>query len=148
MADDDQLEGEDTPVSISAKDLRALRAIANDFQSLKEQAEQANRQLAFAKAKIDITDPRMSYFVKGYEGDLDPTKIREAAVQAGFISTEAQKVQIPAQELGGHQALSEAASGSGVNNENLEEKIRNAKNPEEVMAIMTAAGYPTSWQRQ
>jgi hypothetical protein len=144
---DDNEEFEDGPVTISAKDLKALRSIAKDFNEIKSQSEQAQRELAFAKAKLDITDPKMSYFVKGYEGDLDPSKIREAAIAAGFIGSNSPQQTVPVEELGGHQALNEAASGGDQKREDLEEKIRNAKNSEEIMALMTAAGYPTSWNR-
>jgi DNA-binding PucR family transcriptional regulator len=31
----------------------------------------------------------MNYFVKGYEGELEPDAIREAATEAGFLAVEA-----------------------------------------------------------
>ena len=30
------------------------------------------RELAFTKAGIPLEDPRIDYFVKGYDGELDP----------------------------------------------------------------------------
>lgn len=48
--------------------------------------ELADRQLAFYRAGINPDDPRMSYFVKGYDGDLDPTRVKEAAAAAGFLT--------------------------------------------------------------
>jgi hypothetical protein len=41
--------------------------------------------------------------------------------------------------------MNDAASGGDQRQEKLEDRIRNAKSQEEVMAIMTEAGYPTSW---
>ena len=145
MPEDNEPLDDETPVTISAKDLKALRSIAKDFGDIRQQNDQAQRQIAFAKAKIDITDPKMGYFIKGYEGDLEPDKIREAAVSAGFLSTDAQRVQIPAGELQGHQQMGDAAAGGAAGKGDLAEKIRNANSQEEVMAIMTEAGYPTSW---
>ncbi len=149
MPDDDNLPDDDSAVTISAKDLKALRNIARTANETQQQFEAAQRQLAFAKAKIDVTDPKMGYFIKGYEGDLDPDKIRSAAVEAGFISTQPNQQQIPPEELGGHQRIGEAAAG-GTNDgkPDLTERIRNAASQEEVMAIMTEAGYPTSWSSQ
>lgn len=147
MSDDDNLPDDETPVSISAKDLKALRNIARTASETQQQFEAANRQLAFAKAKIDVTDPKMGYFIKGYDGDLDPEKIRSAATEAGFITTQ-QQVQIPSGELQGHQQMGDAAAGGSTQKPDLTEQIRNANSQEEVMAIMTAAGYPTSWGSQ
>ncbi len=146
MPDDDNLPDDETPVSISAKDLKALRNIARNASELQAQHEAAQRQLAFAKAKIDLTDPKMGYFIKGYDGELDPQKIRDAATEAGFL--QAQTQQIPPQELGGHQQVADAAAGGNNNKTDLAEQIRNANSQEEVMAIMTQAGYPTSWTAQ
>jgi DNA polymerase/3'-5' exonuclease PolX len=146
LTDDNDLPDDETPVSISAKDLKALRNIARTAGETQQQFEAAQRQLAFAKAKIDVTDPKMGYFIKGYEGDLDPEKIRSAATEAGFITT--QSVQIPPTELSGHQQMGDAAAGGSNKEVDLAEKIRNAQSQEEVMAIMTAAGYPTSWGSQ
>lgn len=148
MADDLDQHDDDQPVSISAKDLKALRNIAKDANDLRAQNDAAQRQLAFAKAKIDVTDPRMGYFIKGYEGDLEPEKIRAAALEAGFLNTQQPQSQVPATELDGHQQMGQAASGGSSKPEDLTEKIRNAQSQEEVMAIMTAAGYPTSWSSQ
>jgi hypothetical protein len=151
MPDDDDLDqqDDDQPVTISAKDLKALRNIAKTANETASQFEAAQRQLAFAKAKIDITDPKLSYFVKGYEGDLEPDRIRQAAIEAGFLVTDAQRVEIPPGELQQHQQMGDAAAGApSGGKEDLTEKIRNAQSQEEVMAIMTAAGYPTSWSSQ
>lgn len=148
MPDDNELPDDETPVSISAKDLKALRNIAKNASELQAQHEAAQRQLAFAKAKIDVTDPKMGYFIKGYEGELDPEKIRTAATEAGFISTQPDQQQIPPQELSGHQRVADAAAGGSNNQPDLAEQIRNAQSQEEVMAIMSQAGYPTSWSSQ
>lgn len=142
---DEENDG-DQPVSISAKDLQALRNIARTAGETQKEFEAAQRQLAFAKAKIDVTDPKMGYFIKGYEGDLEPDKIRAAATEAGFLSTK--QVEIPPGELAGHQQMGDAAAGGSNKKEDLTEQIRNAKSQEEVMAIMTQAGYPTSWSSQ
>jgi hypothetical protein len=146
--DNDDLPDDDTPVSITAKDLKALRNIARNAGELQSQHEAAQRQLAFAKAKIDLTDPKMGYFIKGYDGELDPEKIRTAATEAGFLGTQTQTQQIPAQELGGHQQVADAAAGGSNNKTDLAEQIRNANSQEEVMAIMMESGYPTSWSNQ
>lgn len=80
--DDFDLEDEDN------NSIQSLRKAANAAKKLKAENARMKRELAFAKAGIPLTDPKMNYFVKGYEGDLDPEAIREAATEAGFLTIE------------------------------------------------------------
>lgn len=84
-----------------------------------EKAKQAERDLAFYRAGIDPSaDPKLSFFVKGYEGEATPEAIRKAAEEAGFIQPPAQDQvdpQVQAQqqaELGAQQRV--AAAGTGA----------------------------------
>lgn len=78
--DDFDLESEDST------DIRSLRKAANSAKRLKAELTQLKREVAFARAGIPLDDPRMSYFVKGYDGELEPESIREAATAAGFLT--------------------------------------------------------------
>lgn len=71
-------------------DIRSLRKAANAAKRLKAENAQMRRELAFAKAGIPLDDPRMNYFVKGYDGELEPDAIRDAATTAGFIAAPAE----------------------------------------------------------
>lgn len=82
--DDDAPQGQDR----STKEFRNMRAKVKKYDSVERENQNLKRELAFVKAGIPMDDPRMGYFVKGYEGDLDPQAIREAAVQAGFIQVQ------------------------------------------------------------
>lgn len=147
MSDDDQnQEGDDQKVAITAKDLKALREIARAHAELEKTSAAAMRELAFAKAKIDLADPKMNYFVKGYEGELDPEKIREAAREAGFLPPEG--TGVPKDEMQGHRTMGNASAGAKDSAEqDLLAAINEAKSPEEVMRIMVASGAQTSWNR-
>ena len=81
--DDFDLDDEDS------NSIQNLRRAANAAKKLKAENARMKRELAFAKAGIPLTDPKMNYFVKGYEGDLEPDAIREAATEAGFLAAEA-----------------------------------------------------------
>lgn len=86
MSDDLTFDDEDSPtVTMKRADIRALEKKASKADELLGRAETAERHLAFAKAGIDLTDTKSNYFVKGYEGDLDLEKIREAAIKDGFL---------------------------------------------------------------
>lgn len=72
--------GDETP--------RGLRRAANKAKKLEAELNSLRRELAFAKAGIPMNDPKMSYFIKGYEGELEAEAIREAAEEAGFLNVE------------------------------------------------------------
>lgn len=46
----------------------------------------AKREAAFLRAGINPDDARLSYFVRGYNGDLTADAIKQAAVDAGFVA--------------------------------------------------------------
>ncbi len=78
-----------------ANDIKSLRRAANSKKQLEKELSDARRELAFAKAGISLDDPKMKYFVKGYDGELSAAAVRQAAIDAGFLS---QQQSNPAQE--------------------------------------------------
>lgn len=77
---DEDEGGDDSP--------RGLRRAANKSKKLEAELAELRRELAFAKAGIPMDDPKMKYFIKGYDGEFEPDAIRAAAAEAGFLSTE------------------------------------------------------------
>jgi hypothetical protein len=78
--DDDQQE-ERTPAEWAAK--RRAEKAAKDA---KAEADALKRELAFTRAGLDPEkDPRLSYFIKGYDGEATPDAILKAAQDAGFV---------------------------------------------------------------
>ena len=73
-----------------AGDIKGLRRAAAGKKKLEQELNELRRELAFAKAGLSLSDPRLKYFVKGYDGDLEPEAIREAAVEAGFLTQQSQ----------------------------------------------------------
>lgn len=69
----------------SASDLR--RAARRGAKAQKE-LEMLRKELAFYKAGISMDDPKMRYFVKGYDGEMTAEAIRAAALEAGFIASQ------------------------------------------------------------
>lgn len=139
-------DNDDGQTQLSVEDLRNLRNAAKERDTLSAQVDAQNRELAFARAKIDIDDPKLKYFVKGYEGDLTPEAIRAQAEADGFF----QKPQVVdnRQDMAGQQRIANASSGAGETAiPDLAAKLRDAGSQEEVMALMIEAGYPTSWNR-
>lgn len=148
MADENENEEFET-VGISPEDLKNLRNKAREADRLQAEHAAAQRELAFAKAKLDLDDPKMTYFVKGYEGELTSDAIRQAAEEAGFLQPAApQQPQVPAQELAQHQQLGAAsAGGTAPPPQDFYQLLSEAKTPEDVMRIASQAGLPTVWNR-
>lgn len=81
--DYDQSTSDQNPVRARMKQLekeaRELRKQVADFSA-------TQRELAFVKAGIDPASPQAKYFVKGYDGDLTPDAIRQAAEEAQLLT--------------------------------------------------------------
>ena len=92
---------------------RGLRRAANKSKKLESELAQMKRELAFAKAGINPDDPRMKYFVKGYDGELTAEAVRQAAVEAGFIQSQtAQAAQQANAALGAESRVAQASAGA------------------------------------
>ncbi len=79
--DSNESEGEQ-----DANDIKSLRRAANSKKQLEKELADARRELAFAKAGISLDDPKMKYFVKGYDGELTASAVKAAATEAGFLT--------------------------------------------------------------
>lgn len=140
MSDFDS-EDESTP-----EEPRGLRKQIEEQAAKAREAEAraaaAERELAFAKAGLPLSDPKMDYFVKGYDGDLTPEVIRAAAEAAGFLSTA--PPDVPADELAQHQQAANLAASATVTppDENAEylTALSQARSKAEVLAVMDQYG--------
>lgn len=82
---DDDIDSDSDSGEGEAGDIKSLRRAATGKKKLEQELAEARRQLAFARAGIDPDDPKMRYFVKGYDGELTAQAVREAAMEAGFL---------------------------------------------------------------
>jgi len=98
----------------SASDLR--KAARRGAKAAKE-LEMLRKELAFYKAGISMDDPKMRYFVKGYEGEMTAEAIREAALEAGFIASQTQE-EVPTEQqqqaFSAQQRVMAASAGAGT----------------------------------
>jgi hypothetical protein len=131
--------------------LKNLRAAANRAKKLEAELTQMKRQMAFYQAGIPQDDPRMKYFVKGYEGELDPEAIRNAASEAGFLQVEQQETPQENPVAVAEQRVM-AASAGAIAEDNSESaslaKLEQALNEGGVEAMLDVArqyGVPTTY---
>lgn len=95
------------------EDFKNLRAKARKADQYERELAQAKRELAFVRAGVPLDDPKMTYFVKGYDGDLEPDAIRTAAIEAGFMQAPpAQSDPVVEAAAAGQAAVMAASTGA------------------------------------
>lgn len=81
---------DDTDVEPKQNPLRAqLKRYEKENADLRKQVQQsveAQKKLAFVEAGVPLDSPMAKYFIKGYDGDLTPEAIKEAAMEAQLIA--------------------------------------------------------------
>ena len=90
---------------------RGLRRAANKSKKLEQELANARRELAFTKAGINPDDPKMKYFVKGYDGDFTADAVRQAAVEAGFLASNEPNQQIQT-NMASQERVMQASAGA------------------------------------
>lgn len=132
---DSDMEETNTRNPVRAR-MKELEKEAAELRKQIADAEAAKRELAFVKAGIDPNSPMSKYFMKGYDGELSPEAIRQAAVEAQLISPpEATPTQV---EAAGWQKIAKIAAGSQTAQPPVDwsQRLQNAESPKEVEAIL------------
>ena len=88
IEDDIDANDEMDVVADDPGDIKSLRRAASSKKKLEQELADMKRELAFTKAGINPDDPRMRYFVKGYDGEMTSEAVRAAALEAGFLSSQ------------------------------------------------------------
>lgn len=132
--------------------IKSLRKAASRAKKLEQELSQMQRELAFFKAGIPQDDPKMRYFIKGYEGDLESDAIRTAAMQAGFLQAQQNPEQAQVQETIAAESRVMAASAGAVAEDTSEAaaiaRLEAALNEGGIDAMLDVArqyGVPTSY---
>lgn len=128
-------------------DIKALREAAERGKQAERELDALRRENAFRRAGIDPDDKKASYFVKGYEGDLDPQAIQSEAREVGLIAPPGPSAEQQAQ-LDGSQRIEQMAGQSApVNAGGYEARLEEAFNEGGIPATMAALaqmGLPIS----
>lgn len=157
----DDVEG--TPDLVPRAHIRDLEAKAKRTDELEARLAQAEKDAAFTQALGPNTDPRLDYFRRGYQGEVNPEAIRQAATEAGFLAAESQPSTpqpsaVPATsaaELAAHARMAAASDGATAagSSTDLLTAINSAKTEAELTALLEspaaqAAGLRTTSQNQ
>jgi hypothetical protein len=102
------------------------------------EAQDAKRELAFIKAGTPMENPMTQYFIKAYDGPLEPDAIKQALLEAQLISP---PDQIPRDEAEAWNRTNKVAAGAGTSVAPIDwdKRIAEARTEAEVMAILAEA---------
>jgi hypothetical protein len=120
--------------------MRLLEKEAAELKKQVAEAEALKREMAFIKAGIPTDNPMSKYFVKGYDGDITPEAIRQAAEEANLIAKAAENAQAKTEADAWNRIT--RAQRAGETSEPMVDwnaKINSAKNEQEVMQILAQA---------
>ena len=94
-----------------------LRRAKKAADKAKKELESLKSERAFEKAGLNLDDPRVAYFKKGYDGELNAEAIRDEAIKAGFLQQQAEPE--PDQTPVDTQSRIAQAAGSGTDEAGL-----------------------------
>ena len=98
-------------------DIKSLRRAANSKKKLEQELNEVRRELAF----INPDDPKMRYFVKGYDGEMNADAVRQAAMESGFLASQQQGPDPMIQAVSSAQQRVMTASAGAVIEDSTEE---------------------------
>lgn len=137
--DDDEPEEDRTPNPVR----KQLRKAERDLREARKQAEEgeaARRELAFLKAGVDPDDPKARYFVKGYDGTLDPTAIRTEAEAAGILDPPKPSPEVQAHDAANNVGAQGLGGDPGNSDADYLGALGRTQSQNEVLAVMRAHG--------
>lgn len=139
---DDSIDFDETQDSGRNPLRERMKQLEAENAALREQAASASeaaRKLAFVEAGVDPSLPVAKYFMKGYDGELTPEAIRQAAIEAQILQD--RKAAQVAQEAQGWQMTTQAAAGNTTGEAPVDfvTRIQNAKSQQEVEMLLAEA---------
>jgi hypothetical protein len=143
---------------------KSLRAAANRAKKLEAELNEMRREVAFARAGLPLGDPRLNYFIRGYDGELEPESILMAAYEAGLIEFEddgegeyvdvENQEDYEAPELQRQQRVMRASAGAAsedVSEQAALARLEQAMNEgglESMLDVARQYGIPTTYDAQ
>lgn len=136
-SDDDQQETEPRRDPVRAR-LKQLEKELKQKDALLNQYAESQKKLMFLEAGVPMDSPMATYFIKGYDGEMTPEAIRQAATQAQLIAPQ------PVVDEGDKQGWRESnkiAAGSEVSPEGPSwvKRIQDASSQAELESIFAEA---------
>lgn len=143
--DSDEMETESV---VDTGDIKSLRRAASGKKKLEQELADLRRELAFTKAGINPDDPKMRYFVRGYDGEMTAEAVRQAALEAGFLATQSAPDPALQQTAAAQQRVALAAEGAAYDDIseqavlNRMEEALNDGGPDAMFEVARQLGIP------
>ena len=118
-----------------------MKQLEKDLREAQKQlaaSAEVQKKLAFVEAGIPLDSPMSKYFIKGYDGELTPEAIREAAQEAQLIAPIQQVADTDKQAW---RETNKIAAGSEVSPAppGWIQRIESANSEQEIMSIFAEA---------
>jgi hypothetical protein len=118
-----------------------MKQLEKDLREAQKQlaaSAEVQKKLAFVEAGIPLDSPMSKYFIKGYDGELTPEAIREAAQEAQLIAPTQQVADTDKQAW---RETNKIAAGSEVSPAppGWIQRIEAANSEQEIMSIFAEA---------
>ena len=121
--------------------IRNLEARAKAGDEAVAKLAELQRELSFRDAGVDPNTKQGQYFMRGYNGEMDPEAIRAEAAELGLTGQPVQAQQ-PQIDYGAEQRIAMAADDAGpVTNPELDKLIVQTNNEQELRELMEAHGH-------
>lgn len=143
--DSDEMETESVG---DTGDIKSLRRAASGKKKLEQELADLRRELAFTKAGINPDDPKMRYFVRGYDGEMTAEAVRQAALEAGFLAAQSAPDPALQQTAAAQQRVALAAEGAAYDDIseqavlNRMEEALNDGGPDAMFEVARQLGIP------
>ena len=136
--DDDDNQSNEPPQNPVRARMKQLEKEAKELRRQVAEFSQASREMNFMKAGIATDDPKFKYFLKGYDGDLSPEAIRQAAEEAQLITPQSNPMDSDKQAWQQSNRIA-AGSETAPPGPSWAKRIQDAQSEQEVYAIFAEA---------
>lgn len=138
MDSDIELDEQETGRNPLRERMKQLETENAALKAKADQAAAAERELAFVKAGLDPNAPMAKYFMKAYDGDLNPEAIKAAAQEAQLI---ADRKPVEVQDAAAWDRTNQAAAGNTAGEPPVDyaAKIAEANSPAELEKWLSEA---------
>lgn len=136
--DDDDDQSNEPPQNPVRARMKQLEKEAKELRRQVAEFSQASREMNFMKAGIATDDPKFKYFLKGYDGDLSPEAIRQAAEEAQLITPQSNPMDSDKQAWQQSNRIA-AGSETAPPGPSWAKRIQDAASEQEVYAIFAEA---------
>lgn len=85
MPDPEIDDNEPPAIRQMREQIKKQDALLKEMGEKVDRGAAAERKLAFAEAGLPLNDPKLTYFIKGYDGEMTPEAITAEAAKAGLI---------------------------------------------------------------